>query len=160
MVEESKDEVMQSFHEPMEDTSQPMCRYCLAPMTQQEQEAGKVNMFLGTECYHQFHIPCFQQYAKKTLVTIKKGKKDVEFSEPECAECKKVIPVDEAKELIGGSLMREIEEQQMVVRIQSDPNMVKCECGAVICLESSAPDYKQKDDTGKLLSKAAAEHMA
>lgn len=94
------------------------------------------------------------------MVTIKKGKKEVEFDEPACAECKKVIPLEEVKELVGRDKMRQIEENQMDVRVQQDPNMVKCECGALICLEASAPDYKQKDEAGNPLSKAAAEHMA
>lgn len=42
---------MDSYHEP-EYVSEAMCRYCLSPITQQEEQQGKVNMFLGTECYH------------------------------------------------------------------------------------------------------------
>jgi len=31
-------------------------------------------MFIGTECYHRFHISCFKVYAKKQLITAKQNK--------------------------------------------------------------------------------------
>lgn len=51
----------------------------------------------------------------------------------------------------------------MEVIAQMDPNIMKCtnkDCGTLIFFQPSAPDYKQKDETGKVISKHAADHMA
>jgi E3 ubiquitin-protein ligase MYCBP2 len=56
--------------------------------------------------------------------------------------------------------LAQIEQMQMDVRIELDPNMVKCDCNATIFFEPSKVDYTAKDETGKLLSKQAAEHIA
>jgi hypothetical protein len=46
------------------------------------------------------------------------------------------------------------------MRIEKDDKLVKCSCGCIISLEPSAPDYKKKDEKGKVISREAAEHMA
>ena len=38
--------------------------------------------------------------------------------------------------------------------------MRQCPCGAFMEVQEGEVDYKQKDDSGKVLSKLAAEHMA
>jgi len=43
-------------------------------------------MLVDTNCFHSFHIPCFQEYAKKTLLTRKKTN-EVEFEELKCGRC-------------------------------------------------------------------------
>ena len=48
----------------------------------------------------------------------------------------------------------------MNVRIDLDPSMVRCDCGAIINFEAAKVDYTQKDDGGNVISKKAAEHMA
>lgn len=48
----------------------------------------------------------------------------------------------------------------MDARIELDPQLVRCECQAIIGIEPSKPDYTQKDETGKQISKQAADHMA
>ena len=44
-----------------------------------------------------------------------------------------------------------------------DPNIMKCtnkDCGTLIFFQPSATDYKQKEETGKVISKHAADNMA
>lgn len=48
----------------------------------------------------------------------------------------------------------------MKVRIELDPSMVRCDCGAVIYFEAAKVNYAQKDEAGNVISKKAAEHMA
>lgn len=48
----------------------------------------------------------------------------------------------------------------MEVSINFDPNMVRCSCDAIINFEPSKPDYAQKDETGQVISREAADHMA
>lgn len=58
------------------------CPYCNKPISPKDENAGNVNMFLGTECYHRFHISCFKSYAKTKMTTPKNkvsGNADIEF---------------------------------------------------------------------------------
>jgi hypothetical protein len=51
--------------------SENCCPFCKKVITSNDERNGNVNMFIGTECYHRFHISCFKVYAKKCLVTPK-----------------------------------------------------------------------------------------
>ena len=91
MVEESKDEphqdhMIEAF---MEGTNQ--CVYCRKVITRQEEAASQVNMLLSTECFHQFHIPCFTRYAKDQMLKPKPNSRELEFCEPQCGQCGKTI---------------------------------------------------------------------
>lgn len=70
------------------------------------------------------------------------------------------MPIQETKEMMTKEELAQIEQIQMDVRIEMDPNMVKCDCNATIFFEPSKVDYTAKDETGKVLSKQAAEHIA
>ena len=54
----------------------------------------------------------------------------------------------------------QIEKKQMDVRIDLDPNMVRCDCNATIYLEPAAVNYAQRDESNKVISRQSAEHMA
>lgn len=138
------------------------CAYCTKGITLQDETQNNVNMFIQTECYHRFHITCFKNYAKSCLTTSKKrtNNSDVEFLDVICKTCNKKVPYEETKEMMSRDELSQIEQTQMDVRIQLDPNMVRCECSALILFEPSRADYNQKDDSGKLLTKLAADHMA
>lgn len=65
--------------------------------------------------------------------------------------------------MISSQEFQQIEDKRMEVIAQMDPNIMKCinkDCGTLIFLQPSAPDYKQKDETGKVISRKAADHMA
>ena len=45
-------------------------------------------MFLADGCYHQFHVDCFRNYAKKQLLTkLPSG----EFAECRCKKCNTLV---------------------------------------------------------------------
>lgn len=120
-------------------------------------------MLLTTECYHQFHISCFKKYLKKRLIEPKSNQKngEVNFCDPICLRCNKVIGQEDINECLTKPEMDEIEQLQMDARIEFNPNLFKCvECNSTISFEPSKPDYKQKDDKGQVLTKQAAEHAA
>ena len=64
-----------------------------------------VNMFIKTECYHRFHVPCFKEYVKRRLVTPKVNKnlsdKEVTFEDACCMRCLKVVPFEEIREMLS-----------------------------------------------------------
>ena len=120
-------------------------------------------MLLSTECYHQFHIPCFKQYLKQRLIEPKPDcrPENLSFMDPECLRCKKIVGQEDISEILGKADLEEIENKQMEIRVKMSPNLFKCvECKSVIMFEPSKPDYKQKDEQGKVISAAAAEHSA
>ena len=41
-----------------------------------------------------------------------------------------------------------------------DDSMIQCKCGNIMEFSPGQPDYNQKDDNGKKLSRKAAEHMS
>ena len=107
-----KDVVM--YEEAKEDTNG--CPYCNRQFTNAEQAANQVNMFLTTECYHKFHIPCFKEYAKKRLVTTKQNRKsdtEIVFEDLQCLKCFKVVELGEAKEMFTREEYGKIEDDQM-----------------------------------------------
>jgi hypothetical protein len=57
-------------------------------------------MFLSTECFHSFHIPCFKEYAKKRLVMGKKTMGDIVFEDALCGRCNKAVTFEEIKEMM------------------------------------------------------------
>ena len=61
MEEEKKDE--SDFDMSAFETNR--CVYCMAEITNADQESGKVQMFLAEGCFPQFHVECFRIYAKK-----------------------------------------------------------------------------------------------
>ena len=54
-----------------DDNAEGNCPYCRKPITNSDQQSGQVGMLLSTECYHQFHVPCFKAYLKTRLITPK-----------------------------------------------------------------------------------------
>lgn len=154
MEEETKDEGTSGLD---------CCPFCNKAISQEDQQRQIVEMFLSTECYHQFHIPCFKAYAKKRLTSVKpdlKPGQEIEFEDVRCLRCHKVIAIDETKGFMSREELGQIDAQQMEVRITLDDRMVRCDCSCVIMFEPSKPDYKQKDESGKVISRAAADHMA
>ena len=64
-----------------------VCGYCKMPFTQEQQENNEVGLFLSEGCFHQFHKPCFKQYATKQMLTAKKLNNEVIFGEVKCLTC-------------------------------------------------------------------------
>ena len=84
------------------------CVYCLQEFTDAEQSQGKVNMFLAEGCFHQFHIECFQKYAKKQLLTkLPSG----DFGECRCKRCNTLVEANELREALGLEFLQNIREQ-------------------------------------------------
>lgn len=72
--------------------------------------------------------------------TVKNGN-ELEFNDPTCGRCHKVVQNDECRELLGSKLFQEIENARMEKQIESNHTMCRCECGALISSAPSAPDY-------------------
>lgn len=88
MMEESVDIIEEINSEPENIT---VCPYCNKSFTQYEEKAKMVKMFYSTECYHSFHVPCFKNYVKSRLVTLKVNKnlldEKVSFEDVCCMRC-------------------------------------------------------------------------
>lgn len=101
-------------------------------------------MLLTTECFHQFHIPCFKDYLKVRLIEAKPSKdpSKIDFEEPICLKCKKRIGQDDINECLTKQEQDEIEAKQMEIRVEQDPKLFKCvECNSIISFEASRPNY-------------------
>ena len=46
-----------------------ICAICRNVITHAEQQAENMIMLLSTDCYHQMHKTCFNEYAKKLMTT-------------------------------------------------------------------------------------------
>ena len=62
-MEEEKKHVEDDFD--MSAFQANACVYCMSEISDADQAAGKVQMFLAEGCFHQFHVECFRIYAKK-----------------------------------------------------------------------------------------------
>ena len=77
-----------------DDNAEGNCPYCRKPITNSDQQSGQVGMLLSTECYHQFHVPCFKAYLKTRLITPKPAAgpgQECQFEDALCNQCHKKI---------------------------------------------------------------------
>lgn len=80
----------------------PTCVYCMGHFTSAEQNSGQVQMFLADGCYHQFHIDCFKNYAKKTLLTkLPSG----EFADCRCRKCNTIVQAEDLRDALGQEML-------------------------------------------------------
>lgn len=124
-----------------------MCGFC----DQCIEEHQSVVMIQGTECFHSVHHDCFKTRAKKCLM------EDIVMT---CPECHKVIPEEEMKNYMSAEERQEIEKSQLDKVLAASGNMARCSCGNVMEFSQGQVDYNAKDDTGQVMSPAAAIHMS
>ena len=84
-----------------------------------------------------------------------------DFAECRCPRCNAIVQAEDLREVLGSQWLQNIREEQMKTMLAQAEGMTKCpNCSEVFAFEPSAPNYQAKDDTGKTLSREAAEHMA
>ena len=107
----------------------------MAEFSNQEQNAGQVQMFLADGCYHQFHVECFRTYAKKQLLTkLPSG----EFAECRCKKCNTLVQADDLREALGPEWLKNIQDQQTKMMFADSGDIVQCpSCNEVFSFETS-----------------------
>ena len=99
------------------------CPYCMGELSDADMSSGKVQMFLAEGCYHQFHVACFKDYAKKTLLTkLPSG----EFKECRCEKCKTLVMAEDLREAIGPEFLESIRNQQTKLAMMDSDDIVQC----------------------------------
>jgi len=77
-----------------------------------------------------------------------------------CPDCKTEISYEDLKAYFGHNFIEDLNDELLKIRILEDSNMVQCTCKNFIEVVPGSVDYKQKDEEGNKISRAAAEHMA
>lgn len=57
-------------------------------------------------------------------------------------------------------MLEKLQEESFMAVVKGDKSIVKCNCGNVMEVKEGKVDYNVKDDSGKKLTKKAAEHMS
>lgn len=70
IIHRDYEEEKASFVNDAESTT--MCRYCGSNISQKDEQAQNVGMFMETQCFHVYHISCFKQYAAKVCLRYKR----------------------------------------------------------------------------------------
>ena len=76
------------------------------------------------------------------------------------ARCDYTLSMDEILQVVTQEELSKLEPSFESIIGKEGGIMAQCSCGNVTWLEPGKPDYHYKDDTGKILSKTHADHMA
>lgn len=128
------------------------CVCCSRSFTAREEQQNMKLMLTSTECFHLLHKHCLSETAVHQI----KKTKTIVCPKP---DCKKQVQDWELREYMGN----DYEEVEKIVQAQfmaDNPNLVTCSCGNVMEVVEGKVDLNQKDDTGKQITREAAECMA
>ncbi len=117
-------EIMESYRQQEEYEK---CIVCRKSITKEDEARENKVIIWSTDCFHMTHKKCFLAHLMQL------AKKGLDITCPK-EECKKLVSEQEINMYLGEQ-RDEYEKAVLAIFIKNNPDLVRCNCGNIMCVE-------------------------